>query len=279
MNSSEKTKDKMHNKPSATESDDYQLEQFDLVKTVGKGTFGQVCLSLHRPSQTYHAMKILSLNHIIKLEQVDHVKNEKNILKKVNHPFLLSLTWNFIDNNYLYLLLPYICGGELFSYLRCAGRFSVSATLFYSAEIVSALDYLHSISIAYRDLKPENILLDKEGHIVITDFGFSKEISSRSRTMCGTPDYMAPEIILGKGHNRSVDWWALGVLIYEMLVGNTPFSDDILDVYDNILLGKVRWPKDMDSIAKDLIRKLLIQDSSRRLGSSVSGSQDIKDHK
>ena len=114
---------------------------------------------------------------------------------------------------------------------------------------------------------------------LITDFGFSKEISSRSRTMCGTPDYMAPEIILGKGHNSSVDWWALGVLIYEMLVGNTPFSDDILDVYDNILLGKVRWPKEMDSMAKDLIQKLLIQNSSRRLGSSDTGSQDVKNHK
>ena len=224
-------------------------------------------------------MKILSLRNIIKLEQVEHVRNEKKILARVNHPFLLSLEWSSVDSNYLYLLLPYVSGGELFSYLRSARQFSLSTTLFYSAEIVSALEYLHTLSIAYRDLKPENILLDKEGHIVITDFGFSKEVTTRAWTQCGTPDYMAPEIILGIGHTMAVDWWALGVLIFEMMVGHPPFSDSILGVYDNILMGRIQWPSSLDRIAKDLIQKLLIQDTARRLGSSDTGSQDVKNHK
>ena len=222
-------------------------------------------------------MKILSLKHIIKMKQIEHVRNEKKILKFIDHPFLINLTWSHIDSSYLYLLLPFIPGGELFSYLRSAGNFSLSTTLFYSAEIVSALDYLHSISVAYRDLKPENILLDKDGHVVLTDFGFSKEISERSWTMCGTPDYMAPEIFLNLGHDCSVDWWSLGVLVYDMLLGCPPFSEGVLDVYDSIMLGKVRWPKNMDCIAKDFIQKLLVQDSYKRLGST--SSEDVKNHK
>merc|ERR1719333_1463126 len=141
------------------------------------------------------------------MKQTDHVKNEKSILQETNHPFLLSLTWSYKDDFNLYLMFPYVPGGELFTYLRMAGTFPITTTLFYSSEIVSALSYLHSLSIVYRDLKPENILLDNTGHVVITDFGFSKVISDRSWTLCGTPEYLAPEILQSRGHNKSVDWW------------------------------------------------------------------------
>ena len=208
----------------------YNLKQFQLIKTIGRGTFGKVCLSFHTPSKTYHAMKILSLREIIEMDQVEHVKSEKTVLSKIQHPFLVSLTWCGIDNHHIYLLCPYIGGGELFSYLRCCSRFSLNTTIFYLAETITALSYLHSLNIIYRDLKPENILLGEDGHIVITDLGFAKELVSSSDdqtwTACGTSEYMAPELVLDLGHHKCVDWWALGVLAYEMLVGRPPFTND-----------------------------------------------------
>ena len=177
-------------------------------------------------------------------------------------------------------MFPFIGGGELFTYLRRAPYFSVSTSLFFSAEIISALSYLHSLNIVYRDLKPENILLDREGHVVITDFGFAKRVPDRTWTLCGTPEYLAPEIIQSKGHNKAVDWWALGILIYEMLAGYPPFFDDnTFVIYQKILAGRIEWPKNLDKVAKDLIKKLLVKDRTRRLGSMKGGAEDIKNHR
>merc|ERR1712228_747901 len=152
-----------------------KLDDFDMVKTIGTGTFARVCLCRERASRDYFALKILAIHDVIRLKQVEHVKNEKSILKEINHPFLVDLTWSSKDKSFLY-----ISGGELFSYLRSAGRFNSTTTFFYSAEIVSALDYLHSLSVVYRDLKPENLLLDRDGHLKITDFGFAKRITVRT---------------------------------------------------------------------------------------------------
>lgn len=178
------------------------------------------------------------------------------------------------------MLLEFVAGGELFSYLRAAGRFSGPTSCFYAAEIVCALEYLHSKHIVYRDLKPENLLLDSQGHLKITDFGFSKKLTDRTWTLCGTPEYLAPEIIQSKGHNKAVDWWALGVLIYEMLAGFPPFFDDNpFGIYEKILSGRIEWPKHMDPIAKDLIKKLLIADRTKRLGNMRQGADDVKRHR
>ncbi|VEN46442.1 unnamed protein product, partial [Callosobruchus maculatus] len=243
------------------------IEDFHMIKTIGTGTFGRVLLCRNKDTGKHGAMKVLCLADVIRLKQVEHVKNEKHVLQEIRHPFIVNLLWSDRDDICIYMLFEYVCGGELFSYLRNAGRFSTSTGNFYSAEIVSALDYLHSKNIVYRDLKPENLLLDSEGHLKITDFGFAKKLTDRTWTLCGTPEYLAPEIIQSKGHNKAVDWWALGVLIYEMLVGYPPFYDDNpFGIYEKILSGKIEWPKHLDPIAKDLIKKLLVHDRTKRLG-------------
>lgn len=267
------------------ESDDavsqkYSLEDFEIKNALGTGTFGRVVLVRHTPTKEYFALKILTIKEIIRLKQVEHVKSEKEILSIVKHPFIVNLLWTSHDSRYLYMLFEYLCGGELFTYLRNAGQFSDGTCLFYAAEIVSALDYLHSLDMVYRDLKPENLLLDKDGHLKLTDFGFAKRLDNRTWTLCGTPEYLAPEIVQNKGHNKAVDWWALGILIYEMLAGYPPFYDDNpFSIYDKILEGKIEWPKYMDPVAKDLIRKLLVQDRTRRLGNMKNGTSDVKNHR
>ncbi|KAK7012588.1 protein kinase A catalytic subunit, partial [Halocaridina rubra] len=188
--------------------------------------------------------------------------------------------WHHRDERFLYMLFEYVCGGELFSYLRNAGKFPMTTAVFYASEIVSALEYLHSLSIVYRDLKPENLLLDRDGHLKITDFGFAKKLTDRygekTWTLCGTPEYLAPEIIQSKGHNKAVDWWALGILIYEMLAGYPPFFDDNpFGIYEKILGGRVEWPRHLDATAKDLIKKLLTQDRTKRLGNMKEWDDDL----
>jgi len=258
---------------------EYSLADIELGTLVGTGSFSTVSLCLHKPTSSYYALKTMPINHIMKFNNTEHVKNEKSILQEIQNPFLLSLTWSFKDDINLYLMFPYVPGGELFIYLRMAGSFSPAFTLFYSAEIVSALSYLHSLNIIYRDLKPENILLAKDGHIVITDFGFSKKVVGKTWTLCGTPEYLAPEIIQSKGHNKAVDWWALGILIYEMLAGYPPFCDDNpYVVYKKILEGEIVWPTQLEEDAKDLVSKLLEEDSNKRLGCMKRGAQDIMDH-
>lgn len=259
---------------------DYTLDDLEILKTVGTGTFGRVCLCRVRASGEYRALKVLNIQDLVRLKQVEHVKNEKAILQTVNHPFIVNMMWHHKDSTFLYMLFEYICGGELFSYLRSTGKFPLPTAVFYASEIVSALSYLHSLSVVYRDVKPENLLLDRDGHLKITDFGFSKKLVDRTWTLCGTPEYLAPEIILGKGHNRAVDWWALGILLYEMLAGHPPFFDDNpFGIYEKILNGQFQFPRHIDGSARDLIKKLLVADRTRRLGSMKNGSEDVRRHK
>ena len=183
---------------SLQKAESFSLEELDILKVVGTGTFARVCLCQDKQSNTHYALKILTMADVIKLKQVEHVKNEKKILNEVRHPFIVPLLWSHKDSHCLYMLFPFIPGGELFSYLRRMKRFSPESACFYASEIVLALEYLHTLSIIYRDLKPENLLLDSEGHLVITDFGFAKKINGRTWTLCGTPEYLAPEIIQSK---------------------------------------------------------------------------------
>ncbi|XP_064826983.1 putative serine/threonine-protein kinase PRKY isoform X2 [Oncorhynchus masou masou] len=251
----------------------YSLDDLDTISTVGTGTFGRVFLVKDKKSRAFYALKAMKIPDVIRLKQEQHVHNEKEVLTEVNHPFLIRLFWTHHDDRLLYMLMDYVPGGELFSYLRSRGRFSNTTGLFYSTEIVCAIEYLHSKEIVYRDLKPENILLDSEGHIRLTDFGFAKKLSDRTWTLCGTPEYLAPEVIQSKGHGRAVDWWALGILIFEMLAGYPPFFDDNpFGIYQKILAGKLEFPRHLDFYVKDLIKKFLVIDRARRLGNMKTSS-------
>ena len=237
-------------------------------------------LAKSKANGRYYALKILKKAEIIRLKQVDHIISEYTILASISHPFIVCLNGITQDDKYLYLVLDYINGGELFVYLRSVGKFEVEQAQFYSAEIVIIFEYLHSKNIVYRDLKPENLLLDNKGYLKLTDFGFAKVVSSRTYTLCGTPEYLAPEMLLNKGHGKAVDWWTFGILLYEMLAGIDPFADDDpMLVYQKILKGKVKFPRTFDKNAKSLVKHLLQADLSKRYGNLKSGVADIKGHR
>merc|ERR1711981_286323 len=225
-------------------------------------------------------MKVLKKVEVVRLKQVEHIRNEKNILMTVSHPSIVNLLGTFKDTRNLYFVMEYVSGGELFSHLRKASRFSPDRARYYAAQITLALERLHSFDVIYRDLKPENLLLDERGNIKITDFGFAKKVEDRTWTLCGTPEYLAPEIIQSKGHGKSVDWWALGVLIFEMLAGYPPFYDENpFGIYQKVLAGKIDFPRHFDVHAKDLIKKLLTADRTKRLGCLKNQAGDITKHK
>ena len=220
-----------------------------------------------RTRRQYYALKIMKKSEVIYLKQVEHVKTEKKLLECIAHPFIVNLLGAWQDDKILYLMMEYVIGGEFFLYLRKAGRFPNDTSRFYAAQITLVFEYLHGETILYRDLKPENLLLDRQGNCKVTDFGFAKRVEYRTWTLCGTPEYLAPEIILSKGHGKAVDWWALGILMYEMLAGYAPFYDeDPLGIYQKILEGKLKFPWHFDRHSKDLIKKLLTADLSKRLG-------------
>ncbi|KAI0064693.1 Pkinase-domain-containing protein [Artomyces pyxidatus] len=263
-----------------------KLTDFEVKGTLGTGTFGRVLLVKLRSTAAtqsnttnFFAMKVLRKTEVVRLRQVDHVKAERHILSRVRHPFIVDLYATFQDSLNIYMLLSYVPGGELFTHLRRAGRFSPDVTRFYLATIVLALKYLHSFNIIYRDLKPENLLLDHRGYLRLTDFGFAKIVDDRTWTLCGTPEYLAPEIIQSDGHGKPADWWACGILAYEMMVGYPPFFDETAyGIYERILDGKIQWPRDMDPLSRDLIKGFLHPDRTKRLGNMIAGPQGVLDH-
>ncbi|KAK5685392.1 cytochrome c oxidase subunit 1 [Elasticomyces elasticus] len=260
-------------------------EDFELVKTLGTGTFARVWLAkiANRKASDNNkvfALKILRKTDVIRLKQVEHVRNERNVLAAVaGHPFITTMVASFQDSDTLYMVLDYCPGGEVFSYLRRARRFNEPTSQFYAAEIVLILEFLHEKEgVAYRDLKPENILIDAEGHLKLVDFGFAKKIESRETyTLCGTPEYLAPEVIRNTGHGTAVDWWAFGILIYEFLVGQPPFWDqNPMKIYEQIVEGKVRYPSAMSEDARGIIAGLCEVDVAKRLGNVKGGAATVK---
>ena len=277
MEDNDKDKDKSRKKKLKIKIKDYEQ-----LKTVGLGSYGRVRLCKHKKTGDTFVMKILKKNEIIKQKQVDHVYSEFNILVSLKHPFIVQLLgYNFDDPKYVYFILEYIQGGELFTLLRTKRTFPIPQARFYIAHIITIFEYLHSKNIVYRDLKPENILINKNGYLKLTDFGFAKQLENeKTYTLCGTPEYLAPGIILNKGHGKAVDWWTLGILLYEMLVGIDPFSDDEpMKTYQKILKGKINFPKTINKDAKSLIKHLLTQDTSKRFGCLKSGVKDILNHR
>ncbi|RBR15371.1 uncharacterized protein FIESC28_07385 [Fusarium coffeatum] len=258
----------------------YSLGDFDILRTLGTGSFGRVHLVQSKHNQRFYAVKVLKKAQVVKMKQVEHTNDERRMLADVKHPFLITLWGTFQDSKNLYMVMDFVEGGELFSLLRKSGRFPNPVAKFYAAEVTLALEYLHSKNIIYRDLKPENLLLDRHGHLKITDFGFAKRVPDKTWTLCGTPDYLAPEVVSNKGYNKSVDWWSLGILIYEMLCGYTPFWDSgsPMKIYENILKGKVKYPAYVNADAQNLLERLITADLTKRLGNLYGGPADVKNH-
>lgn len=259
---------------------DISLNDFDIIRTLGTGSFGRVLLAKDKEApHTFHAIKLIKKSIVIKLKQVEHTINEKNILACISCPFVISLHTYFQDKLNLYFVIEYINGGEMFTHIHRNKNFSYDIAKFFAAEVMLALEYLHNLDIIYRDLKPENLLIDSRGHVRVTDFGFAKRVSHRTWTLCGTPEYLAPEIILSKGYGHAVDWWALGVLIYEMRCGHAPFYDaNQMEMYRKIVDGQYSFPATFKDDEKDIISKFLTFDLTRRLGNMKEGTRDIRNH-
>ncbi|CEP17851.1 hypothetical protein [Parasitella parasitica] len=255
------------------------LNDFLIKQTVGTGSSARVHLAQSKVNGKYYAIKALSKKSLVTKCQVEHANNERDVLGSVSHPFLVKLWGSFQSETHVFLVMDYIPGGELFRRLRKEKKFPEDEARFYAAEVVLAIEYLHGVDIAYRDLKPENILIDRQGHIKITDFGFAKMVVDRTWTVCGTPDYLAPEIIRSQGYTKAVDWWSLGILIYEMLTGSPPFtSKNPVDQYQKILECDISFPSYMGSDSIDLLQNLLKLNPLERYGNLKDGANDIKHH-
>ncbi|KAI3636673.1 hypothetical protein MIR68_005362 [Amoeboaphelidium protococcarum] len=286
------------------------LDDFYLLKLIGKGNFGKVMLAQHKANNQVYAIKVISKSSVKRRSakklaaqqqqnkdgkqkggkhDIDHIMTERNVLiHNCAHPFLIGLRWSFQTQSKLYFVTDYVNGGELFFHLQKEHRFSELRSRFYAAEITSALEYLHTeIDVVYRDLKPENILLDCEGHIKLTDFGLAKEqffekSNGRTFTYCGTPEYLSPEVIRKEGYGFPVDWWCLGSVLYEMLVGLPPFySKNTQEMYQNILNKKLKFPDFVGLRAKSIICGLLHRSAAFRLGTGENNSSDpsqVKNH-
>ncbi|KAJ3211351.1 hypothetical protein HDU67_004585 [Dinochytrium kinnereticum] len=256
------------------------MEDFELLKVIGKGSFGKVMQVRKKDTNRIYAMKIIKKSHIVERAEVSHTLAERMVLAKLNHPFIVPLKFSFQNPEKLYLVLAFVNGGELFHHLQQVGRFEEERARFYTAELLCALECLHSFDIIYRDLKPENILLDFSGHIALCDFGLCKlnmKEGNKTNTFCGTPEYLAPEVLIGQGYTKAVDWWTLGILLYEMLTGLPPFYDEnVNEMYKKILKDEITFPEEVGPAAKDLLKKLLNRDPSQRLGSK--NAEEIKNH-
>ncbi|WFD35709.1 non-specific serine/threonine protein kinase [Malassezia cuniculi] len=258
------------------------IESFELLKVIGKGSFGKVMQVRKRDTARIYALKTIRKAHIISRSEVTHTLAERTVLARVNCPFIVPLKFSFQSPDKLYLVLAFVNGGELFLHLQQEGNFSEERSRFYAAELFCAIEHLHGFHVIYRDLKPENILLDYTGHIALCDFGLCKlnmGDEETTHTFCGTPEYLAPELLIGQGYTKSVDWWTLGVLLYEMLVGLPPFySEDVNEMYRKILQEPLTFPPTISAEARDILSRLLRRDASNRLGSGPQGAAEIKNH-
>ncbi|KAJ3026084.1 UNVERIFIED_CONTAM: hypothetical protein HDU68_006224 [Siphonaria sp. JEL0065] len=268
------------NNASEADKKPLSVDDFEIMRVLGKGSFGKVVQVKKKDTGRIYAMKILKKSSIVERDEVEHTLAERNVLAKVSHPFIVNIKFSFQSKDKLYLVLAFVNGGELFHHLQLVGRFEEDRAKLYAAELLSALECLHSFHIIYRDLKPENILLDYTGHIALCDFGlckFNMKDGNKTNTFCGTPEYLAPELLLGHGYTKCVDYWTLGVLIYEMITGLPPFYDENQnEMYKRIVGDELVFPDELGDCVKDLLSKMLNRDPNARLGNN--GAQEIKNH-
>jgi serine/threonine protein kinase len=249
---------------------------------LGKGSFGEVYLVQKINTQVLYAMKVLNKDRIMGQNLLKYAMAERNVLSLSNHPFIVKLNFAFQTSSKLFLILDYCPNGDLSKHLYIEKRFPEPKAKFYLCEVLLALEDLHKRDIIFRDLKPDNVVLDNEGHIKLTDFGLSKEgvfDSKSAKSFCGSIAYLAPEMLKKQGHGKAVDWYLLGVLFYEMLVGIPPyFTAHKEDIFHNIEYGELQFPKLISNEAKELLRALLQKDPNKRLGGGIRDALDIKEH-
>lgn len=254
------------------------LKDFNIKSLIGSGNTSKVFLAQKKSSGKHYAIKIIQKSYIENSRfkrhdeegensEIQHINFERKLLETLNHPFLIKFYYAFQTGKRLHLILEFANGGDLYGHLIKQNKLSENHCRFYAAEILCALEYLHDKGIIFRGLKPEDVLLDCKGHIKLTDFGLAKSVDSRTSTFCGSPLYLAPEIIKGEAQTFAVDYWSFGVLLYEMMVGRPPFWDeDGKELLDSILSNNFELTNDLSEDARDIIKKLLNLAPSDRLG-------------
>lgn len=258
------------------------FNSYDKLDIIGKGAFSTVILYRHKKTKVYSIFKRLLKTNIIKKRQLKQILHEKRVLQAIDSPFIVKLLFSCKDNDAVYMVMPFLNGGDLLSLLRRHRNFSEASARFFSGQLVLAIEYLHGVNVIHRDIKPENILVKENGYVQLADLGLSKIVNDRLWSFCGTPEYVAPEIIQSKGYDKAVDWWSLGILIYEFCVGRTPFYKsqcNELTMYGNILNGDYSIPSTFSGYLADLVRNLVQTDLTKRLGRLKNGVDDIKYHK
>uniref|UniRef100_A0A8C6TM86 protein kinase C n=1 Tax=Neogobius melanostomus TaxID=47308 RepID=A0A8C6TM86_9GOBI len=261
------------------------MEDFNCISVLGRGHFGKVLLAEYKKTGKLYAIKALKKGDIVTRDEVDSLMCEKRIFEVINtsqHPFLVNLHGCFQTSDHVCFVMAYSPGGDLMTHIHTS-IFSERQTRFYSSCVLLGLEFLHQNKIVYRDLKLDNLLMDADGYVRIADFGLCKEgmgHGDRTSTFCGTPEFLAPEVLTDNNYTRSVDWWGLGVLIYEMLVGESPFpGDDEEEVFDSIVNDDVRYPRFLSPDSVSLIQKLLQKNPAMRLGAGEEDAAEIKIHK
>lgn len=250
-------------------------KDFNIISTLGKGSFGLVKLCQCKRTREFFAIKVLKKSKLVEMRQVAHTLWEKDILSSITHPFIVNLETYFQDHVHVYLAMQFVQGGEFFTLLKNTGLLELAHCTFYASQIILVFQYLHKNKIVYRDLKPENLLICAEGYFKLADFGFAKQLEGKQKTStwyCGSPEYIAPEVLKKVAYGYSVDWWALGILLYEMFCGHPPYlGADKSETFAAILGAEFSWPDEANVPArgKGFITALLQQDPDQRLGKNI----------
>jgi serine/threonine protein kinase len=262
--------------------DNISTDDFEILKVVGDGYYGKVYAVKDKRSGAIYAMKAIKKDRVVQSKKSKLAQTERNIMQKLRHPFIMALHYAFQSKSKLYLVMDFLNGGDLFYHLSKERRFQEPRARFYAAELILALEHLHKHGFIYRDLKPENVLIDAEGHVRLTDFGLSREMAQDEEiafSFVGTTDYLAPDIIRQQGYGKEVDWWSLGVLLYEMLTGIPPFySKNRRTTYQMILNSQLTFPPFLSQQGRALLHALLSRNTTKRLGAGPEGADAIKSH-